>query len=99
MNKLTSEPKVTAGEESDKVASRYSTFCTVCKTNVQLANAKFVRLATRMAVIEGNCAACDTKLIKGKIMPSSGKNPLRKSKRKSNKKRLSVYTLPKKSPS
>ncbi len=79
--------------------SRYSTYCTLCKTNVKLSNIKFVKLATRMAVIEGNCTICSTKLIKGKIMPTAGKNPLRKSKRKGNKKRLSVYKSSKQKPS
>ncbi len=48
-----------------------------------------------MAAIEGCCIVCNTTIIKGKIMPNSGKNPLQKSKRKNNKKRLSVYSLSK----
>lgn len=44
-----------------------------------------------MAVIEGFCNECNTKLIKGKIMPKSGKSPLRKNRRKNKLKKLSVY--------
>jgi hypothetical protein len=46
-----------------------------------------------MAVIEGNCRACHIRLIKGKIMPTAGKNPLQKYKRKNNREKLSSYNL------
>jgi hypothetical protein len=97
---LASESEAEAAlTEAGGTISKYSTYCTICKTNVKLSNTKFVKLATRMAVIEGNCTVCSTLLIKGKIMPTSGKNPLRKSKRKGNKKRLSVYKTSKQQPS
>lgn len=67
------------------------TYCTTCKTTVKLLDFKYIRLANNMAVIEGFCNKCNTKLIKGKIMPKSGKSPLRKHRRKNKLKKLSVY--------
>jgi hypothetical protein len=46
-----------------------------------------------MAAIEGNCTICCIGLIKGKIMPTAGKNPLQKYKRKINREKISSYNL------
>jgi hypothetical protein len=46
-----------------------------------------------MATIEGNCTICGFRLMKGKIMPKAGKNPLQKSRRKNNRGKLSFYNL------
>jgi hypothetical protein len=46
-----------------------------------------------MATIEGICTVCGLRLMKGKIMPKAGKNPLQKSKRKDNKRKLSSFSL------
>jgi hypothetical protein len=46
-----------------------------------------------MATIEGNCTICGLMLMKGKIMPTAGKNPLQKSRRKNNRRKLSPYSL------
>ncbi len=75
------------------IISKYSTYCTVCKTSVNLSNIKFVKLANNMAAIEGNCTICCIGLIKGKIMPTAGKNPLQKYKRKINREKISSYNL------
>jgi hypothetical protein len=72
---------------------KYSTYCTVCKTSVNLSDIKFVKLANNMAAIEGNCTVCRIRLIKGKIMPKTGKNPLQKYKRKKNRENLNPYNL------
>lgn len=66
-------------------------YCTSCKANVSLTEIKFLKLANNMAAVEGICTSCGLRLIKGKIMPKSGKNPLSKSKRKANKKKSAVY--------
>ena len=73
--------------------SKYSTYCTVCKISVNLSGIRFVRLANNMATIEGNCTICGLRLMKGKIMPKAGKNPLQKSKRKNNKRKSNPYNL------
>ena len=73
--------------------SKYSTYCTVCKISVNLSDIKFVKLANSMATIEGNCTVCGLRLMKGKIMPKAGKNPLQKSKRKNNKRKLSSFSM------
>jgi hypothetical protein len=46
-----------------------------------------------MATIEGICTVCGLRLMKGKIMPKAGKNPLQKSRRKNNRGKLSFYNL------
>jgi hypothetical protein len=46
-----------------------------------------------MAAIEGNCSVCCSRLIKGKIMPTAGKNPLQRYKRKNNREKLNPYNL------
>lgn len=73
--------------------SKYSTYCTACKISVNLSDIKFVKLANSMATIEGICTVCGIRLMKGKIMPKAGKNPLQKSKRKDNKRKLSSFSL------
>lgn len=73
--------------------SKYSTYCTACKISVNLSDTKFVKLANNMATIEGNCTVCGLRLMKGKIMPKAGKNPLQKSKRKNNRRKSSAYNL------
>jgi hypothetical protein len=37
--------------------------------NVDIANGRYVRLANKRAVIEGQCSRCGMKLIKAKVMP------------------------------
>jgi hypothetical protein len=37
--------------------------------NVDIENGRYVRLANRRAVIEGQCSMCGTKLMKTKVMP------------------------------
>lgn len=73
--------------------SKYSTYCTVCKISVNLSDIKFVKLANSMATIEGNCTVCGLRLMKGKIMPKAGKNPLQKTRRKNNRRKSSSFSL------
>jgi RNase P subunit RPR2 len=47
------------------------TYCTRCKTNVDIIDGKYVRLANNRAVFEGQCSQCGTKLIKARVMPRS----------------------------
>jgi hypothetical protein len=49
--------------------SQKQTYCTNCKMNVDIVDGKYVRLANKRAVFEGQCANCGTKLIKAKVMP------------------------------
>jgi hypothetical protein len=49
------------------------TYCTRCKTNVEIINSKYIKLANSRLAIEGYCAICSTKLLKTKVMPKSGK--------------------------
>jgi hypothetical protein len=37
--------------------------------NVDIANGRYVRLANKRVVIEGQCSQCGMKLIKAKVMP------------------------------
>ncbi|MDN5847433.1 MAG: hypothetical protein L0H53_14305 [Candidatus Nitrosocosmicus sp.] len=46
-----------------------------------------------MATIEGNCTVCGLRLMKGKIMPKAGKNPLQKTRRKNNRRKSSSFSL------
>ena len=74
--------------------SNYSvTFCTVCKSNVRISEIKFVKLANNMVTIHGYCTNCGTNMMKGRVMPKTGKNPLTKYRRKSTQNRLNVYKL------
>ena len=66
-------------------------FCTVCKSTVSMSDIKFVKLANNMVTIHGYCNSCGTGIMKGRVMPKTGKNPLAKYKRKLAKKRLNVY--------
>lgn len=77
----------------EAVSKKYTTYCTICQANVSLSDIKYIKLANSMAIIEGYCIECKIKLTKGKIMPRAGKNPLLKSKRKSKRKKLSIYNL------
>lgn len=45
------------------------TYCTNCKQNVDIVDGKYLRLANKRAVIEGQCPACGTKLLKAKLLP------------------------------
>jgi hypothetical protein len=61
----------------------FETYCFECKKNTILINIHFQRLANYRAIIHGNCSICDSKLIKGKVMPnSSASKKLVKMKRK-----------------
>jgi RNase P subunit RPR2 len=51
------------------MSSLKQTYCTNCKMNVDIANCRYVRLANKRAVIEGQCSQCGMKLIKAKVMP------------------------------
>jgi hypothetical protein len=58
------------------------TYCTSCKQNVSIADASYVRLAIRRAMISGKCSRCGLELIKTSIMPKSSALVLRKKKDK-----------------
>jgi RNase P subunit RPR2 len=47
------------------------TYCTTCKTNVDIIDGKYVRLANNRAVFGGQCSQCGTKLTKARVMPRS----------------------------
>lgn len=66
-------------------------FCTACKSTVSISEIKFVKLANNKMTIHGYCNSCGTGIMKGRVMPKTGKNPLAKYKRKLAKKRLNVY--------
>lgn len=53
------------------IASLKQTYCTKCKTNVNIIGGKYIRLANRRAVFEGQCSVCGAKLLKAKVMPRS----------------------------
>lgn len=53
------------------MSPKKQTYCTGCKTNVDIINGKYIKLANRRAVIEGTCAICGAKLLKAKVMPKS----------------------------
>lgn len=67
------------------------TFCTVCKSVVSMSDIKFVQLANSMVTIHGYCNNCGTQMMKGRVMPKTGKNPLAKYRRKLARKRLNIY--------
>lgn len=56
------------------------TYCTNCRMNVDLVDSKYVRLANKRAIIEGQCSQCGSRLMKAKIMPH-GIKAKRKEKR------------------
>ncbi|HEU5120183.1 MAG TPA: hypothetical protein VFT71_04270 [Candidatus Nitrosocosmicus sp.] len=56
-----------------------------------MSDIKFVKLANNMVTIHGYCKSCGTGIMKGRVMPKTGKNPLAKYRRKLAKKRLNVY--------
>lgn len=66
-------------------------FCTVCKSTVTMSNIEFVKLANNKITIRGCCNNCGTVIIKGRVLPKTGKNPLAKYRRKLAKKRLHIY--------
>lgn len=73
--------------------SKYSiTFCTFCKTLVEISEIKFVKLANNMVAIQGTCTGCGNNVLKGRVLPNTGKNPLTKYRRKLSKKRLNMYS-------
>lgn len=72
--------------------SKYSVaFCTSCKNNVNMSEVKFVKLANSMVTIQGICDNCGREVLKGRVLPKTGKNPLAKYRRKLNQKRSNVY--------
>lgn len=52
---------------------------------------KFVKLANNMVTIQGICNGCGNSVLKGKMLPNTGKNPLPKCKMKLNTRRLNIY--------
>lgn len=73
--------------------SKYSiTFCTFCKTLVEISEIKFVKLANNMVASQGTCTGCGNNVLKGRVLPNTGKNPLTKYRRKLSKKRLNMYS-------
>ena len=64
------------------------TYCTHCKQNVSIADAKYVRLANTRPIIKGKCSRCGYELIKANIMPKSSAIIFRKKSR--GKKELSI---------
>jgi hypothetical protein len=40
--------------------------------NVEMTNINYIRLANNRLVIEGYCVKCSSKLLKTKVMPTSG---------------------------
>ena len=52
---------------------------------------RFVKLANSMVTIHGYCDNCGTHMMKGRVLPKTGKNPLVKYRRKLARKRLNVY--------
>jgi hypothetical protein len=65
---------------------RRETYCTRCKENVSLVDAKYFRLANARAVIKGKCPACGLELIKSTVMPKSSALKLKKKRGKKSKK-------------
>lgn len=73
--------------------SKYSvTFCTFCKTVIDLSEIKFVKLANNMVTVKGICTICGNNVLKGRVLPKTGKNPLAKYRRKLSKRRLNIYS-------
>jgi hypothetical protein len=70
--------------------TRRETYCTICKQNVPIKDAAYVRLANGRAIIKGKCPRCGLELIKASIMPKSSALKLFIKKRKRRAKR----TLP-----
>jgi hypothetical protein len=67
--------------ESQEVRLREA-YCTICKQNVCVVDAMYIRLANRRAIIRGQCSKCGSELIKASIMPRSSARILRKRKTK-----------------
>jgi predicted RNA-binding Zn-ribbon protein involved in translation (DUF1610 family) len=55
---------------AEQVMHRES-YCTSCKQDVSIADAMYIRLANRRAIIRGKCSKCGSELIKASIMPRS----------------------------
>ncbi|MGD9674362.1 MAG: hypothetical protein AB7U98_12895 [Candidatus Nitrosocosmicus sp.] len=49
-----------------------------------------------MVTIDGYCNTCGTNIMKGRVLPKTGKNPLAKYRRKLARKQLNVYRTKKK---
>lgn len=62
---------ITSSPPSSSAPLPKQTYCTNCKTNVDISDGRYVRLANRRAVIEGKCTICGMGLIKAKVMPKS----------------------------
>jgi hypothetical protein len=56
-------------------------YCTNCKMNVDIANGRYVRLANKRVIIEGQCSRCGIKLLKAKVMPRNSVIVKRKEKK------------------
>lgn len=63
------------------MSSLEQTYCTKCKMNVDIANGRYVRLANKRVIVEGECSQCGIKLIKAKVMPRSSLLIKRKGKK------------------
>jgi hypothetical protein len=48
------------------------TYCTKCKKNVGMINTNYIKLANSRLAIESYCVICSSKLLKTKVMPTSG---------------------------
>lgn len=53
---------------------------------------KFVKLANNMVTVQGMCTSCGNNILKGRVLPNTGKNPLAKYRRKLRKRRLNIYS-------
>lgn len=49
--------------------------------NVDIANGRYVRLANKRVIVEGQCSQCGTKLMKAKVMPRNSAVIKRKEKK------------------
>lgn len=62
-------------------SGKYFTYCTKCRTNVEISSIKYIRLANSRVAIEGFCPLCNVRLLKGKVMPRSSKMPIKRKKK------------------
>ena len=65
---------------AEQVRHRES-YCTICKQNVSIADAIYIRLANRRAIITGKCSKCGSELIKASITSRSSAIISRKKRR------------------
>jgi len=57
------------------------TYCTKCKINVEIVDGRYVRLANKRVIVEGQCSRCGIKLLKAKVMPRNSVSIKRKEKK------------------